>query len=137
MSRLACDHLAWSDHVIRRSVGIYCTTVRCVNRFVYGQPAQTIEQTTSVQSPEGAIAMQPTQPITQTAVASPWKDKELSYGTKLGLTFVCALLLIILIVSLLVVIGVSGELAMGRTAPQNVTFNLIAVGAAAALLVGS
>jgi hypothetical protein len=81
--------------------------------------------------------MQPTQPLTQTAVASPWKDKEVSYGAKLGLTFVCALLLIILIVSLLVAIGVSVEIATGRTAPQNITSNLIAIGVAAALFVGS
>jgi hypothetical protein len=81
--------------------------------------------------------MQSSQPIIPIAVAPPWKDKEVGYGAKLGLLFVCALLLIILLVSLLVVLGVSGELATGRTAPQNVTSNLIAVGVAAALLVGS
>ena len=81
--------------------------------------------------------MQSTQPLTQPAVASPWKGKEVSYGAKLGLTFVCALLLISLIVSLLVTIGASVEIATGRTAPQNITSNLIAVGVAAALFVGS
>lgn len=81
--------------------------------------------------------MQSTQPLTQTAVVSPWKDKELSYGAKLGITFVCALLLIILIVSLLVTIGVSSELATGRSGPQNVTSNLIAVGIGILLLTGS
>src|SRR3954469_14783987 len=81
--------------------------------------------------------MQSSQSINQPTVASPWKDKQVSYGAKLGLTLVFALLLIILIVTLLVAVGVSGELATGRTAPQNVTSNLIAVGVAAALFVGS
>jgi hypothetical protein len=80
--------------------------------------------------------MQSSQPI-HTAAVPPWKEKELSYGTKLGLLLVCTVLLIVLLVTLFVVIGVSGELALGRSAPQNVTSNLIAVGIAFVLLVGS
>ncbi len=69
-------------------------------------------------------------------MAQPWRSKELSYGVKLALMFVCALLLIILIVGLFVVIGVSGELMRGRTAPENVRSNLIAIGIAFAMLIG-
>jgi hypothetical protein len=81
--------------------------------------------------------MHSSQPLSQTPVAPPWQEKQVSSGAKFGLLVVSALLLIVLLVSLFIVIGVSGELARGRTAPQNVTSNLIAVGVTFVLFVGS
>src|SRR5262245_14564449 len=81
--------------------------------------------------------MQPSQPLAPHVAASPWQEKQLSYGAKLGLTLVSALLLVILLVSLFVVIGVSGDLIRGGDTPQTVRSNLIAVGVAALLLVAS
>lgn len=81
--------------------------------------------------------MQPSQPLAPHVAAPPWQEKQLSYGAKLGLTLVSALLLVILLVSLFVVIGVSGDLIRGGNTPQTVRSNLIAVGVAALLLVAS
>lgn len=70
------------------------------------------------------------------STVSPWQSRERSYAAKLGLTFLLALLVIVLLVSFFIVVGVGGILARGDQ-PEDVQANTIAVMVAGGLFLGS
>lgn len=71
-----------------------------------------------------------------TSTPAPWQVRERSYAAKLGLTFLLALLVIVLLVSFFIVVGVGGILARGDQ-PDDVQANTIAVVIAGGLFLGS
>lgn len=75
-------------------------------------------------------------PTTTTSTPVPWQIRERSYAAKLGLTFLLALLVIVLLVSFFIVVGVGGILARGDS-PDDVQANTIAVIIAGGFFLGS
>lgn len=76
-------------------------------------------------------------PILSGAATPPWQHKQLSYGLKLLLTFVAALLLVVLIVTLFTTILTLTSVAGSRNAPGTFGSSLVALLVSVVLFGGS
>lgn len=81
--------------------------------------------------------MQSLPPPPQSAVTPPWQAQTLSKGAKFSLLTVCALLLIVLLVSLFIAVMAIITLTSATAAAENTRSNLIALGVAALVTLGS
>lgn len=73
----------------------------------------------------------------QSTEQRPWQQPQPSYGVKLLITLGAALLLIIALVTLFLVIGISGSFIRGSQDPETAPSNIIALGVSLVLLLVS